>query len=241
MKQQIQKNLNQPKEPSWRQYAKLTVGSESRRALLAHELVTGLLGGFPGALGLWMRRKCYPRLFASCGRGLIVGRNATLRGTGKIRIGKNVAMDENVVLDARGDEAEIVIGDGTLISRNTIIRSRNGKVVIGAGSDIGANCILATDSRLEVGNQVLVAAFSYLIAGGNHVIDDPTTPIIEQGFQSRGGIVIEDDVWLGSHAAAMDGVTVGSGAVIGAHSLVNKSLPGRCVAWGVPARKQRER
>lgn len=241
MKQQMQRNLNQPREASWRQYAKLTVGSESVWALLRHELLTGLLGGFPGALGLWLRRKFYPLLFAECGRGLIVGRNATLRGTGNIRLGKNVALDENVVLDARGAEAEIVIGDGALISRNTIVRARNGRIGIGEESDIGANCILATDSRLEIGKQVLVAAFSYLIGGGNHVIDDPDTPIMEQGFKSEGGVTVEDDVWIGSHAAVMDGVTIGSGAVVGAHSLVNKSLPGRCVAWGVPARKRRER
>lgn len=239
--QQIQKNINQPRQSSWRQYARLVVGTESLGALLRHEWRTGCFGSCAGAAGLWLRRKCYPGLFAACGRGLIVGRNVTLRGTANIRIGKNVAMDDNVVLDARGTDARIEIGDGVLISRNTIIRARNGRIAIGAGSDIGANCVLATDSKLEIGREVLIAAFTYITAGGNHNYRDPAVPIIQQGFTSKGGVVIGDDVWIGSHSTVMDGVTIGSGTVVGAHSLVNKAIEGSCIAWGVPAVKQKSR
>jgi len=241
MEQQIQQNLNQPKQASWRQYALLTVGSESIGALLKHELLTGLLGGFPGALGLWLRRKLYPSLFASCGRGLIVGRNVTLRGTANIRIGDNVALDDHTVLDARGADASIEVKDRALISRNTIVRSRNGTVAIGMHADIGANCILATDSNLSIGDDTLVAAFSYLIAGGNHAYEDPDTPIREQGFLKRGGIVVGRDVWIGSHVAVRDGVSIGDGAVIGAHAMVNKDIGPLEVAMGVPAVARRKR
>ncbi|HMO50390.1 MAG TPA: acyltransferase [Kiritimatiellia bacterium] len=239
--QQIQKNLNQPNQPSWRQYARLAVGSEALGPFLRYEALTGLLGGFPGAFGLWLRRKSYPLLLGACGRGLIVGRNVTLRGASRIRIGKNVAIDDNVVIDARGADASIEIGDGVLISRNTIIRARNARISIGAGSDIGANCLLATDSRLEVGRDVLVAAYTYITAGGHHRYDDPETPIIRQGFISKGGVTIGDDVWIGSHGSILDGVTIGSGCVIGAHSLVNKSIDARGIAWGIPAVRRRER
>lgn len=238
---QIQNNLNQPRQASWRQYARLAVGSDAPGPFLRHELVTGALSGFPGALGLWLRRKLYPGLLAACGRGLILGRHVTIRGSGRIRLGKNVAIDDNAVLDARGAEASIEIGDGVLISRNTIVRARNGRIAIGAGSDVGANCILATDSRLEIGRDVLIAAFTYVTAGGHHRYEDPAVPIIRQGFVSKGGVTIGDDVWLGSHVAVLDGVSIGSGCVVGAHSLVNKSLAARSVAWGVPAIRQRER
>ncbi|MDZ4200477.1 MAG: acyltransferase, partial [Kiritimatiellia bacterium] len=192
-------------------------------------------GGWPGAAGLALRRAFYPMLFGAMGRGVTIGRNVTLRGASKIRIGRGVAIDDQVVLDARGDGGSIDIGDGVLISRNTILRARNGKIVIGAGSDIGANCILATDSRLEIGREVLVAAFCYLTAGGNHVYSDPNTPIIRQGFVSKGGVTIEDDVWIGSHTTVMDGVRIGKGTIVGSHSLVNKSLESLLLAWGSPA------
>lgn len=239
--QQIQKNIHQPQQASWRQYARLVVGSERLGPFLRHELVTGLLGSWPGAAGLWLRRKMYSGLFAACGRGLIAGRNVTLRGTANIKLGRNVALDDNVVLDARGPEALIEIGDGVLISRNTIIRARNGRIVIGDGADVGANCILATDSRLEIGCETLIAAFTYITAGGNHGYMDPTTPIIKQGFTSKGGVTIGDDVWLGSHTTVLDGVTVGRGAVIGAHSLVNKNIEPLAFAWGAPAVKRGQR
>lgn len=239
--QQTQKNLNQPGEKSWRQYARLVVGRESVAALVHHEVISGCLSGCPGAAGLWLRRKLYPGLFAACGRGLIVGRNVTLRGSANISIGKNVAIDDNAVIDARGPDARIEIGDGVLISRNTIIRARNARMTIGASSDIGANCLLATDSELQIGRDVLIAAYTYITAGGNHAYQDPATPIIQQGFVSRGGVMIGDDVWVGAHTTVMDGVRIGRGAVIGAHSLVNKSVEEMAVAWGVPAIKQRQR
>ena len=241
MDQQIQENLNQPKQASWKQYALLTVGSESVWGLLKHELITGLLGGFPGALGLWLRRKTYPLLFKSCGRGAIIGKNVTLRGTSKITLGDHVALDDGVVVDARGTEASIDIRDRALVSRNTILRSRNGRVELGSHADIGANCILATDSVLTVGDDTLIAAFCYLIAGGNHRYQDPEISIRKQGFDKRGGITVGRDVWIGSHVAVQDGASIGDGAVIGSHAMVNKEIESLAVAWGVPARKQRIR
>jgi acetyltransferase-like isoleucine patch superfamily enzyme len=241
MEQQIQKNVNQPGQASWRQYARLVIGRETLGPLIWHEFVTGVLIGVPGAAGLWLRRKVYRRLFAACGSNLIIGRNVTLRGTSRIRLGTNVAIDDNVVLDARGPNASIEIGDGVLISRNTILRTRNGHLSVGSGSDIGTNCILATDSKLEIGKEVLVAAFTYITAGGNHVYQNPDTPIIHQGFAGKGGVTVGDDVWIGSHTTVMDGVTIGRGAVIGAHSLVNKNIESLVIAWGNPAVEQRQR
>lgn len=239
--QQIQKNLHRPQTKSWRAYARLTVGSESCAALFYHEVITGLFGSIPGALGLWLRRTFYPKLFKSAGARLIVGRHTTLRGTANISIGKHVAIDDGAVLDARGENAQIIIGDGVLISRNTIVRARNGIIRIGDHADIGANCILATDSSLDIGRKTLVAAFTYISAGGAHRYDNPDVPIADQGFVSKGGCKIGDDVWIGSHTTVLDGAAIGNGTIVGAHSLVNKNLPGRCVAWGVPAVSQRNR
>ena len=64
---------------------------------------------------------------------------------------------------------------------------------------------------------------------------DPTQPIWQQG-EKRLGIVIEDDVWIGSGVRVMDGVRIGRGSVIGAGTVVTKSIPENSVAVGVPAR-----
>ncbi len=241
MKTQVQEELQKSNVSPLRAYARLAVGQTSLLALVRYELLTALFGSWPGALGYWLRRKTYRWFLGSMGSHVIIGRNVTLRGVDRIHLGSNVALDDYTVLDARGDDAMLEIGDGTLLSRNTIVRSRNGVIRIGSGSDIGANCLLATDQKLEIGKHVLIAAYTYCCAGGNHAYDRKDVPIIKQGFINKGGVVIEDDVWIGAHGMILDGVTIGHGSIIGAHSMVNRSIPPHSIAWGQPAERRRDR
>ncbi len=235
---QTQAVLDQSRASPLRAYAQWVVGSTSLTALAKHELLTGWFGGWPGALGYWLRRRAYRWLFRECGRAVVIGRHVTIRGANHIRLGHGVSIDDHVVLDARGADGRIEIEDGALISRNTIIRARNGMIRIGAGADIGANCLLATDQRLDIGRNTLVAAYTYLCAGGNHAYDRTDVPIKQQGFVRKGGTRIEDDVWIGSHSMVLDGVTIGHGTILGSHSLANRDLPPYSIAWGQPAKPQ---
>lgn len=111
-----------------------------------------------------------------------------------------------------------------------------GNVVIGAGSVINSGCVLYTGNGIRIGRDVLMAA-NCTLAPTNHAFADPTRPIRAQGFQpSRGGIVIEDDVWIGANCVLVDGAFIGRGSVIGAGSLVRGRLPPYCIAHGTPAR-----
>ncbi|MDF1515350.1 MAG: DapH/DapD/GlmU-related protein, partial [Anaerolineae bacterium] len=65
-------------------------------------------------------------------------------------------------------------------------------------------------------------------------------PIRLQG-ESRQGIVIEDNCWIGGHAVILDGVRIGSGSVIGAGSVITKDIPANSFVVGNPARVIRER
>lgn len=224
-----------------RKYALLAVGSPSFAALLKYELITGPLQNCPGAFGLIARQKLYRFLLGNLGRGSTIGRNVTLRGTGRIHIGRNVHIEEGCTLDARGSKSCIRIHDDVMISRNTILRARDGLIEIGRGSDIGANALLATDSRLIVGEDVLVAAYVYLCAGGNHNHSDPNIPIIHQGHTPRGGIQVGHGSWIGSHTSVFDGVEIGEHTIVGSHSLVNRSLGPRKTCFGIPAREVRDR
>ena len=101
--------------------------------------------------------------------------------------------------------------------------------------NIGANCRLGTTSQIKFGKHVLLAANCY-IGGAQHQFDRLDVPIMRQGYESRGGVVIEDDVWLGANVIILDGVTVGTGSVIGAGSVVTKDIPPYSIAVGVPAK-----
>lgn len=86
---------------------------------------------------------------------------------------------------------------------------------------------------VTIGNNTMIGAYT-VINSGSHIFKDTTIPIRDQGHKIA-PIVIEDDVWIGTHVVINPGVTIGKGAVIGAGSIVTKSIPAYAVAVGCPA------
>ena len=225
-----------------KKYSRLVLGRDSLVALLKYELITGLFGNLPGAMGLVLRRFFYRFLFGRVGKGVIIGKGVVLRHPEKIIVGNHVAIDDNCLLDARGDpESGIIIEDEVVIARNSILRTKNGTIILGKQVNIGSNSILTSSSRLVIEESTLVAAFGYIIAGGQHVFDRSDIPIMCQGMKSRGGIHIGKNSWLGGRVTVLDGVTIGRDAIIGNSSLVTKDIPEYTVSFGIPAHVQKSR
>jgi virginiamycin A acetyltransferase len=131
------------------------------------------------------------------------------RGT-RIVIGPQVVIDAFVKIKPAGGAGDVMIGEGSHLNSGTVIYTGNG-IRIGKSVLIAANCTLAPVNHAFVGRDV---------------------PIRAQGFQpSRGGIVIEDDVWIGANCAILDGAIIRAGAIVGAGSVVR----GELVAYGVYA------
>lgn len=131
----------------------------------------------------------------------------------------------------------IVIGDNVVIDAFVKIKPAGGSgdVNIGAGCFINAGCVLYSGNGITLGKQVLIAA-NCTLAPTNHEYRDPDRPIREQGFlPSRGGIIVEDDVWIGANCVLLDGARIGRGAVIGAGSVVRGELPAFSISTGSPA------
>ena len=117
-------------------------------------------------------RCCYPWLLGSCGRNVVFGQNVVLRHPHKIHIGDNVVIDDNCLLDAKGEtNAGITIGSGVFIGRNTILSCKNGDIELADGANIGFNCEMFSASRVRVGRGTLIAAYVYLVGGDHEVID----------------------------------------------------------------------
>jgi acetyltransferase-like isoleucine patch superfamily enzyme len=216
-------------------YSALVVGRPGWGALIKHEAVVMLSQHVPGAFGLAMRRWLYPKLLGSCGRNVIFGQNVVLRHPHKIHIGDNVMVDDNCLLDAKGDTNQgIRIGTGVFLGRNTILSCKNGNIALGAGANLGFNCEVFSASDVTIGENTLVAAYCYVI-GGDHDFSDPERPVIEQGRTSA-GVSIGNGAWLGAGAKILDGVTVGDRAVVGAGAVVRDAVPAGAIAVGIPAR-----
>lgn len=157
------------------------------------------------------------------GQGAFIGDYSYLNcySRGGVRLGRNVTIREfawlqlTSKLDSPGDCIEI--GDDTYIGPRSIL---------------GAAAPLRIGQRCQIGANVSFVAESHLFTA-----DDE---IFSQGV-SRKGITVGDDCWIGNNAVILDGVEIGSGTVVGAATVVTKSLPAQVVAVGVPARVIRAR
>jgi acetyltransferase-like isoleucine patch superfamily enzyme len=133
--------------------------------------------------------------------------------------------------------SRIVIEDDVVIDAFVKLKAAGGSgdVIIGCGTVINSGCVLYSGNGILIGRHVLIAA-NCTLAPTNHAFAQCDQPIRDQGFQpSRGGIVIEDDVWIGANCVLLDGTLIGSGSVVGAASLVRGTLPRFCLAHGTPA------
>ena len=216
-------------------YESLVVGQSGWGALLKHEMITLLTQSVPGALGLALRRAAYPALLGACGRNVVFGQNVVLRHPHKIRIGDNVVIDDNCLVDAKGDgNAGITIGSGVFIGRNTILSCKNGAIVLEDGVNIGFNCEVFSASRVRIGRDTMLAAYCYLI-GGDHDWSDPSQPVLAQARTSA-GVDVGAGAWLGAGAKVLDGVRIGDGAIVGAAAVVRTDVPAGAIAVGIPAK-----
>ena len=236
----IQRELFDSRKSKARRYRELVVGQPGLWALLRYEAIITLCSGMPGALGLLLRSKLYPRLLGRTGRNVTFGVNVVLRHPQKIRIGDNVVIDDGCCLDAKGTDNEgITIGDGVFVGRNTILSCKNGDIVIDARANIGFNVEIFSASRVHLGENTLVAAYTYLV-GGDHLYDQLDRPVLDQGRTAR-GIEVGDNVWLGAHVVVSDGSKVGRDAIIGAGAVVVGEVAAFHIAAGVPAKTIRDR
>lgn len=236
----IQEELFAPGQSKLRKYANLVVGQQGFWPLVRYEAITLLCLSVPGALGLFLRMKLYPRLLGRVGRNVTFGQNVVLRHPHKIRIGNDVHIDDNCLLDAKGaDNDGITIGNGVFVGRNTIVSCKNGDIEIDDRANIGFNCEIFSGGRVRLGKNTLVAAYTYLV-GGDHLHDRTDAPVLDQARVAQ-GIDVDDNVWLGAHVVVADGARIGCDAIIGAGAVVRGEIPPFQIAAGVPAQIVRDR
>jgi acetyltransferase-like isoleucine patch superfamily enzyme len=238
-KQTFQKKMVDARSSLLRSYIDLTVGNAGLRAFFLYELVTSFFSTMPGGLGLLLRKKLYPWILGESNAGLVIGRNVMLRNPGKIHVGKNVTIDDNVLIDARGG-AGVIISDETVINRNASLKAKTGSIKLGKRTNVGGGSVIVSYKGVEIGESVLIAGGCYINAGGYNIAAS-TQAMMEQGVQSKKPIVIKNDVWIATGAIVLDGIMIGNHAVIGAGAVVTEDVADYEVVAGVPARLIRSR
>jgi acetyltransferase-like isoleucine patch superfamily enzyme len=134
---------------------------------------------------------------------------------------------------ARG--GSVALGENTIVRAGTMLLPSGGSIKIGSRTSLNQYVVINGQGGVSIGDNVLIAAFTSIFAA-NHVIERTDIPIREQGMQTKGGIIIEDDVWIGTHCVILDGVTIGHGSVIAAGAVVNKDISPFSIVGGVPGR-----
>ena len=217
-------------------YRAMVLGADAGWFRLAlFELSTLLVGGIPGALGLYLRRKVFKHFFRSCGGNIVIGRGCTFRHPGKIRIGDDVLIDEFCCLDARGTGDDgLVLDDRVVINRLCAIRSKGGDIRIGESVNIGSASQLISHSGIVVGEGAVIAGGCSLNAG-TYDLEELGKPPELRVSKSDGPITIGKNAWLATGVTVLDSVEIGERAIISAGSVVSHKIPPRCVAQGNPA------
>ncbi len=225
-----------------RKYRDLYYGDRSLVEVIWAEFVQLVCANMPGALGLWLRSKLYPFLFASVGEGVVFGRNMTLRHAHKIHLGNDVVLDDNTVLDAKGTTNRgITVGDHVYVGRNTIIYCKNGDIRIEREVNLSANCILFSAHALTIGEGAMVGAYAYFLSGGEYDLQSALPFCRQDGVAAKAPTVIGRNNWIGAGVIVLDGAGTGENCVVGAGAVVTRPLPDNTVAVGVPARAIRMR
>lgn len=124
---------------------------------------------------------------------------------------QNCQFYEGVRLEV-GKGATLKIGNGTYLNRNTVVVAEN---------------------RVEIGRDCRISWDVVIMDSDLHAVKGTT--------MDNRPVIIEDNVWIGCRCIILKGVTIGTGAIIAAGSVVTKNVPPNMIAAGVPAKIISER
>ncbi len=215
--------------------------SSSLWRYVLEQTVLALFGWIPTVAGIALRAAAY-RLILKMDGVAAIETGVRLRFADHIHLARNVYLDENVYLHAMPGGIEI--GENTYVMHHAELHVFNFRDLPHAHIRIGKNCLISEFNVLRgqggitLGDNVYTSPHVQLIAV-NHVYNDPDRPIIQQGITAQ-GIVVEDNVWIGSGVVVLDGVRVGQGAVIAAGAVVTKDVPAHTIVAGIPAKVIKE-
>lgn len=159
-------------------------------------------------------------------------------------LGQNILIPGKVYLGIRG--GQVRIGDNLYFSSgdavNPIGSNLHGAIYLekGASLTIGNNVGMSSTrmwihDHISIGNNVKIGGCVLMTDTDAHPIDFLARRDSSIGTKSA-PITIEDDAWIGAHCMILKGVTIGARTIIGAGSIVTKSIPADCIAAGNPCK-----
>lgn len=170
---------------------------------------------------------------------------------------KYYIMDETAILYETArivnnliDRNAIRIGACTHVKGELLTFGHGGEVVIGEYCYVGEQTRIWSAKSITIGDRVLISHQVNIFDNDTHPINrklrhEQFRHIITSGQPktislNERPVVIHNDVWIGCAAIILPGITIGEGAIVGAGSVVTKSVPPWTIVAGNPAKIIRE-
>lgn len=154
-----------------------------------------------------------------------------------LNIGKNTIIKFPFKL---WNKSELKIGENTFIAENSffaITKLKNNSEIVSIGSNvcIGSNFFIAAIDKIIIEDNVLISDRVFL-SDHCHGFEDINVPIISQPLKEKGKVILRNGCFIGINSVIMPGVSIGKNSVVGASSVVTKSVPDYTVVAGNPAK-----
>lgn len=203
-----------------------------------HHLFYRFLRWCPGALGLLLRQKLYPRVLGECGRGVLFGRFVDLVQPERISLGDRVILSNYVRLDATNDTGNdnhpITIEHDVFLGTATELNSSKDPILLKSGTNIGSSCKIAGNSPVTIGPNVLLAAYCTIGENTQNRYEAPPCDLSKSVENIE--TVVEHGCWLGVRVELKTGARVCRESIVGAHAVVEGEIPAWAIAVGQPAK-----
>jgi acetyltransferase-like isoleucine patch superfamily enzyme len=180
-----------------------------------------------GLIGCIKHLFYYINTFIFYRRSRLIRLPIEIRGASLIDFGAKLTTGKNCRIEAFVDESNYLSKEKTIFFGKNVV--------------LNDNVHIAAKYSVKIGNDVLIASKVFIsdhnhgIYSGSHKHSSPfEVPNDRAIFGSQ--VVIEDNVWLGEFVVILPGITIGKGSIIGAMSVVTKSIPPNSIAVGSPAK-----
>ncbi len=155
-----------------------------------------------------------------------------------IFIGDNVSVFGDIDLRTR-ENGEIIIEDNVGLDTNIrLVAARKGVITIGSGTSVGCGLVINAGEKVTIGEKVLIGP-NVVIQASNHGFKNPGD-IMGQDYEHK-PIKVGRGSWLAANVVVLPGCEIGDGVIVGASSVVTKSIESNSVSVGIPSKVIKKR
>lgn len=131
------------------------------------------------------------------------------------------------------DRGQLIVGAGVDLRRGFVCEiSGGGRVTIGDGVTFTSHALIQCSTSIDIGDRAVFGQ-SVMMADGNHRFRDHTKHLLAQGYDFRPLTIAQNAIVMSKCTILHD---IGEGAIVGAHTLVNRPVPAFTLVGGTPVK-----